>query len=250
VELAWSGDVAQGDWIVERLHPFAQDVGSLLPAIFPAYARVLHPLDLRVYGTAHWSEVAARNGRVVHPMMQLHRITRWLNDPEPNWPQVEGVDWGSLPADQLQALASVLERNSSISTTCWFAVWEGYAQLHGSPAVARLNSIGEGSYVPGIAPAEILTGPRLRTPGRNYLILRGELPMVSDLEVSLGGQSPNLWWPSDRAWCVATEVDLAWTYVGGSRELIDDLLGDQRLEVLPAELSDQFTYDSDIVNSG
>src|SRR4051812_5896338 len=32
-----------GDWIVERLHGFARDVGSLVPGSFPAYARLLHP---------------------------------------------------------------------------------------------------------------------------------------------------------------------------------------------------------------
>jgi hypothetical protein len=26
---------------------------------------------------------------------------------------------------------------------------------------------------------------------------------------------PNPWWPEDRAWCVATEIDLPYTYVGG-----------------------------------
>jgi hypothetical protein len=47
---------------------------------------------------------------------------------------------------------------------------------------------------------------------------------------------------------VATEIDLAWTYVGGSAALIADLLADQRLEAWPAESSDQFTYDSDLPN--
>jgi len=38
--------------------------------------------------------------------------------------------------------------------------------------------------------------------------------------------------PADRAWCVATEIDFAWTYVGGSRELIDAILADARLEAV------------------
>ena len=47
------------------------------------------------------------------------------------------------------------------------------------------------------------------------------------------GHSPNLWWPDDRAWCVATEIDLAWTYVGGSAALIDDVLASAALEAQP-----------------
>jgi hypothetical protein len=38
-------------------------------------------------------------------------------------------------------------------------------------------------------------------------------------------QGPNLWWPVDRAWCVASEIDLPWTFVGGSTKLIDAVIG-------------------------
>ena len=51
-------------------------------------------------------------------------------------------------------------------------------------------------------------------------------------------QTPNLWWPQDRAWCVATEIDLAWTYVGGPAGMIERLLGEARIEAVPAEPSD------------
>lgn len=36
--------------------------------------------------------------------------------------------------------------------------------------------------------------------------------------------SPSLWWPEDRAWVVASEVDSDATHLGGSRSLADDLL--------------------------
>ncbi|MDQ6617805.1 MAG: hypothetical protein M3083_24425 [Actinomycetota bacterium] len=58
-----------------------------------------------------------------------------------------------------------------------------------------------------------------------------------------------MWWPDDRAWRVATEVDYAWTYVGGTSHLVDRLLGDERLEALPARLTDQPFYDSDLLNT-
>ena len=53
-----------------------------------------------------------------------------------------------------------------------------------------------------------------------------------------GGQSPNLWWPDDRAWCVATEIDLAWTYVGGTTALIRDVLANSDVEAQPASPDD------------
>ena len=38
--------------------------------------------------------------------------------------------------------------------------------------------------------------------------------------------------------CVATEIDLAWTYVGGSAALISDVLANPRLEAQPASPND------------
>lgn len=61
--------------------------------------------------------------------------------------------------------------------------------------------------------------------------------------------APNLWWPEDRAWIVVTEIDYAWTYVGGTVRLIEKLLADNELEVLPARLSDKPFYDSDVMNA-
>lgn len=61
-------------------------------------------------------------------------------------------------------------------------------------------------------------------------------------------QSPNLFWPADLAWCVATEIDLPYTYVGGSAALVEDVLAHPALEAWPAEPSDPVSYDSDDVN--
>ena len=47
-------------------------------------------------------------------------------------------------------------------------------------------------------------------------------------------QSANLWWPDDRAWFVATDVDLMTTYVGGSAACIADLLAADGLEAPPS----------------
>ena len=39
----YTSDVSPGRWIKDRLHPFAQDTGSVIPEGFEAYARVFHP---------------------------------------------------------------------------------------------------------------------------------------------------------------------------------------------------------------
>jgi hypothetical protein len=46
-------------------------------------------------------------------------------------------------------------------------------------------------------------------------------------------QSANLWWPEDRSWCVATEIDFTWTYVGGDTAVVQELVEDRTIEAIP-----------------
>jgi hypothetical protein len=77
--------------------------------------------------------------------------------------------------------------------------------------------------------------------------LEGPLDAVGEIGASTHWQgkswfepeSPNLWWPDDRAWCVATEIDLDSTYVGGSATMIRELLSDSRFEALEVRAADQ-----------
>ena len=59
---------------------------------------------------------------------------------------------------------------------------------------------------------------------------------------------PNLFWPDDRAWCVATEIDFDSTLVGGPARLIDDILEHEAFEAWPVEPSDSLAFDGDTVN--
>jgi hypothetical protein len=62
-------------------------------------------------------------------------------------------------------------------------------------------------------------------------------------------QSANLWWPEDRAWFVASEIDFDSTFVGGDDRLIAALVSDKRLEALPIVLSARADDAADRVNS-
>jgi hypothetical protein len=87
-------------------------------------------------------------------------------------------------------------------------------------------------------------------PERDYLLYTGPVEAVGAVAPVAGSyQTANLWWPSDRAWCVASEIDLAWTYVGGPAGLIERLLADGRLEVLPAGPDDPLTRTEDWVTA-
>ena len=84
-----------------------------------------------------------------------------------------------------------------------------------------------------------MDGPRLNAAGRDHLLFVGPLADAGQWGAASFGHgiprdinSPNLLWPADHAWCVATDIDTTWTGVGGSAALADDLLADSRLEVV------------------
>ncbi|WP_413768920.1 hypothetical protein [Rhodococcus pyridinivorans] len=60
--------------------------------------------------------------------------------------------------------------------------------------------------------------------------------------------SPNLWWPQDRAWCVATNIDPMASYVGGSRQCIEAILASPDLEAFEVAAEMSVQWDSDSVN--
>ncbi len=217
-------DVSAGDWIASRLHPFGQDTGSIVPTGFEAYARVFHPLE----SGGRWSDLARQNGRIAHSQMQLHRISAPPGTPtegrEPN------VSWGALPIPERKTLIDLLTPETTTPDRCWFAVWEGFGGLDRGDVAERI-----------------------RLPGRSYLLTTGPVEKALDRVPAVDafdwGVSPNLWWPDDRAWVVATEIDFAWTYVGGTRTTIDAVLADRRLEALEALLGDDPTYGGDTMNA-
>jgi hypothetical protein len=71
--------------------------------------------------------------------------------------------------------------------------------------------------------------------GRSYLLFRGALGDAERFTFNGWFQSPTLWWPDDRSWFVHTEIDAMCTYVGGSRDMIDSLVGQQILESFEVE---------------
>ena len=61
-------------------------------------------------------------------------------------------------------------------------------------------------------------------------------------------QSANLWWPADRAWFVATDIDLMTTYVGGSAACIAAALAAEGLETAQVPSDQKVTWDADTIN--
>ncbi len=153
-----------------------------------------------------------------------------------------------LTCDELIALIDILRAFTTTPSRCWFCIWDGYGWFRagGMTILSPLGS--EEIESPLAAPKTVLSGPRVHLPQRDYLLYGGPVSAATTFSGYAFGQTPNLWWPEDRVWCVATEIDLPCTYIGGDAQLIERLLGNHRIEALPAQLTDDITIDSDVVN--
>ncbi len=227
-------DVSPANWIVASVRNFQYDVGSLLPVTFEAYARVLHPASRVAGGNSSvdvaWAEVAAANGRIAHAAMEWAAITGdWKFEHDATQPGVwdEPPSTGSLPPRTAMSLAEALAPFTTTPLNCWFGVWEGY----------------------GDAPALTRTVPLIAMPQRKMVLLCGPLQAAGSAFSRFGWpDSASLWWPDDHSWCVATDIDLMSTYLGGSAGCIDAVVADNRLEAYPVSVDQTVDWTSDKLN--
>lgn len=242
IELLASTEAA--DWVVSRLRPWDKDgvrVGSFMPDAFEAYARVLHPAGER--GPTRglpWSEVASRLSMELRPKMQFWDIVgRRDLYAHPVLGDVQPLS-GSLPPRVLKEAVGFLSHWTG-DEPCWFAMWEGWGTwwkgAHGvisRPGSSEIDP--EMQRIDEERDRVLRSTPRVRAYARNYFLMRGDLPKVLPLFEAAGWQSPSLWWPDGRHWLVSTEVDAFSSYVGGSNELIGELLEHDEIEAVPARL--------------
>lgn len=175
----------------------------------------------------------------------------------------EGPTVGYLPRPYAERLADLLAHHTSTPERVWFGVWDGWSGLGDPESRAPLRrsyrprnprALGRpgwllGAFRPRPRPREPLPAPIFRLPNRGYYLFRGPLGAITDsFDVPSFPVPANLCWPEDRAWCVATDIDLAWTYLGGSEACVTSVLADPAIEALPAEIGHRITHDSDQIN--
>ncbi len=234
----WTTPTEAWDWIAGRVGPFANSVTSVVPAGFSAYARILHPAEEPATGhrLVRWSEVARWSGVALRPDAQFHTVA--LPEVHPKAPapwRSQGPAHGRLFLPDAEVLAEILRHHTTTPEECYFGLWDGYGFVGvpvvpvGSPPAGQL---------PDPVPPAARQGQRLHLPERDYLCYSGPVESITAPSGLRRDQTASLAWPADRAWFVASEIDLPWTYVGGTAALIDALCSDQRLEVLPASPTD------------
>jgi hypothetical protein len=196
-------DDASGAWIAERLHPFARDVGSIVPPGFSQYAQIRHQ-------SADDAESVA----------------------------------GYPPIELLELFANLGASHTSTPDRCSFALWDGRGWLTSQRMYWVRGGKGPLARIVGrrqlrgqrrrdaarrrLVENELGSIPRLALPQRTYLLFVGSVASATALRNPMwpsgASEPPNLWWPADQAWCVASEIDLPVTYVGGASDLIEAVL--------------------------
>ncbi|WP_171814532.1 hypothetical protein [Arthrobacter dokdonensis] len=284
-----------GQWIADALAPYhsrgrratlGSTVAGTVPECFEAHARILHRVDNYPGEPRRWADVAAANGKAIHPAVQFATIAgtgvgegamlegRLLAPPRE----------GELDGGQLCTLAGILSGLTGTPGEVFLAVWNGWGWLNGgsSVSVSLVEGSSPGASFPGggqgidsdnlallqqawgqameharlsQAPAPAAAGQTLDVAGgfREYLVFRGTAhnlatPPWTAAYPGADSQSPNLAWPADHAWCVATEIDFDSTLVGGTAEAISAVVNSPELEALDVSPGTRLDWKADTIN--
>lgn len=228
-------DAGRAAWVVDALGAFGTFEG-IVPPVFEAAVRVLHPAQDPTGLPLRWREAAGRAGTLLHPLAQWE----WLAQPIAD---EVGPPWtGRIPLDELAEIARVLARHTTTPDDCLAVFWEGSGVLAGGSVVLVSRAGGpdaEPERLSGTRPTgrdhpEIAAAVSVSLPGRDGPLLALDVRALTDPRWArdsgfadasgISGQTPLALWPEDRAWYVATEVDVDSTVIGGSRALVDGIL--------------------------
>jgi hypothetical protein len=238
------------------------EVTRHVPEGFEAYARIFHPVvPSRPSGLVRWADVAAATGRIMHPLAQWKSISTNVPGEPGKWDDsnAEPVLGDLDPADFLTLLDLLAERTEP-SGECTFAAWEGRGWLEGLTATVSASRRSDPTEPAGLAPPAPakrvgldVNGARLSLSGWEYVLWTG--PLRAALAVGdwvtdewFEARSPDLMWPADQSWLVASVVDFDSTLVGGSRALIDGIVSSPVLEASEVYPRDSLAANGDAVN--
>jgi hypothetical protein len=208
VTLLFCTEPAAADWITNSDLDWS-DLVTLGPTGFPAYARL-----------------------------------RYLPDPVRPDMSENDAEFEEWRDGQLPWLFQVLAEHTTTPDHCLFLVWDGFGHWD-SPPEEAVPADWTPEAVPGLAPPfeHPDGGPKVELPARAYWLFRGPLAEVGAWaqadgwpgRVRLDDETPAFAWPADRAWCFTSDVDPHWAGIGGTPELIERLIADPRLDVVPTD---------------
>ncbi len=235
---------AAGAWIAPRLGEELTSFADWIPGGYEAYVRILHEVCDVDDNPVTWGEVATALGTVAHAEMEWHTVVG-----TEDYFNLKGSKWsgsnpfqGELDVPALDVLCELLIAHSHDPDHAFF----GLSTITG--------------WDEDFSPEELQGHQLLGLPGREYIVLAGRLADVDQIardnsrpsssrsvwvwttrpedrdaalqkfRASRDREAPNLIWPQDRSWFMFTEVDFDSTIVGGSADLVADILAAPSLD--------------------
>ena len=213
-----------------RTHDRESFLFQLVPPVFESYAKILHRIEAKYDNIDHPlspSEIALLN---IPPCEPLKSFVRTRRDSSPG----NRIKWQDL-AELLQVpfapeICHAWYRKKLDETWCW-------PHLLSGPGEGGLD--GEGC-------AELASTLELFANGEECFFRFSDIPFINSVEPKLFKGALNevcgflkgkyfgfeYWWPPDRSWCVCSDYDLHFSFVGGSRKLVSALLASRVLECI------------------
>ena len=248
---------AAGSWIADRLSGSFGAVTLQVPNGYDAYVRILHPASDSEGNPVRWAYVASSFGKVSHRRMQWYALLGMSGAEDSSGGLWTGDDppTGEMSLEELDELCKILTAHTGGAEDCYF----GLCTIQG--------------WLDSFSTCELR--PLLRLPmGRDYIVFAGPLWAVDQIsrvytkdskqakrfpfrgsygseDVEFGDISrdvPNLIWPSDHSWFVASEVDFDSTLVGGDAKLVEAIVNSPRFEAWQMEPTDSLAADADTLN--
>lgn len=167
----------------------------------------------------------------------------------PGFPAYARMRFIPDPAYEGQSENDAVRQNDALSDTDQLRIAVGTLLQHtGSPTEGYLllwDGWGDDSF-----PESVLRTPRVVVPSREYYLCRVSLPDFVSGAIEESWQAerdrlmppPAFIWPSDRAWCITSDVDPHWAGIGAEQALIDPLLTEPRLDVVRVEANQKLPF--------
>lgn len=157
-------------------------------------------------------------------------------------------------------LVTVLQQHTADGgRDCRFGLWDGWGDIDGADAVGMLSAVTDAGrwftrmfgrpsrpqIPPAFGPA-VMAAPRVAIGERQYLLFRGPLDLAGQwgarpIAVDWPARQisiPNLTWPMDHSWAVASDAGPNTLGIGGSRALIDAIVLHPRLDARVVQYPD------------
>lgn len=226
-----------------------------------------------------WAEAARRTGASMHPLVQWTHLTGIDDESDVSFPdgwRISPPEQGWLEPTKLAAVTEHLAAATTTPDQLVAGFWDGWGDLNESSTIKfGQQSDDESTSTERVALQTLteqilaeyeareaalvasLAGPRLAWPHRNFILLEMSLRQLGDT-TSLSravpghfrdvGHTPQLLWPEDHAWVLASEIDWDSTIVAGPHSLINAVLADDRFEAFAVEETSDLTWSGDTIN--